>query len=111
MIIGHRLLSQESVVVGETNPGRISDVSDFAPSSSTFMATFSVTNSGSSRVPSTRLNIYWPLVAPESVFYLYTIGTDDGVRYTMYIYGFNGMRKIQHHCGSIFVIACAVCMS
>ena len=86
-----RSLTQESIVLGETNPENVSDVAEFAPPSSIFDATFSITNLGSTRVPFARLSIFWPLIAPvgcgdlstdeDCRFYLYPIRTDDGVSY------------------------------
>ena len=90
VIVMFRSLTQESIVLGETNPSRsISDVAQFAPPSSIFDAIFSITNLGSTRVPFARLTIFWPLNAPVAEncdgdcrrFYLYPIRTDDGVRH------------------------------
>lgn len=76
-------------MLGETNPDNISDVADFAPSSSLFDAIFSITNLGSTRVPFAQLSIYWPLNAPDCDdpsaencrrFFLYPIQA-DGVRH------------------------------
>ena len=90
-----RSLTQESIVLGETNPGGISDVAQFAPPSSIFNAIFSITNLGSTRVPFAQLSIFWPLDAPvdcddrstdeDCRFYLYPIQTDDGVRHMQWI--------------------------
>ena len=84
-----RSLTQESILLGETNPGNILDVAQFAPPSSIFDAIFSVTNLGSTRVPFAQLSIFWPLNAPVDCgdpsmdencrFYLYPIRTDGGV--------------------------------
>ena len=87
-----RSLSQESIVLGETNPETIEDIADFAPFSSMFDTTISITNRGTTTVPRARLSIYWPLNAPVTCddpsmdvacrrFYLYPIGV-DGVRFS-----------------------------
>ena len=82
--IAPRSVSQETVVVGQTNPSVITDVAQFAPLSSVFSATFSVTNLGTTRVPSAQLSIFWPLNTPNdgdhNYYYLYPIQTNDGVR-------------------------------
>ena len=78
-----RSVSHEAIVVGETNPTMIIDVSEFAPISSVFSTTFSITNLGTTRVPLAQLSIFWPLNTPENDnqnYYLYPIRTDDGVR-------------------------------
>ena len=95
-----RSLTPESIVLGETNPGSVSDVAEFAPSSSIFDAIFSITNLGSTRVPSAQLSIFWPLNAPvdcgdptdnitsddaDCRFYLYPIRTDDRVRHMQWV--------------------------
>lgn len=76
-----RSLQQETIVLGETNPSQISYIMDFAPSSSIIDVTFSVTNVGTTRVPSALLTIYWPFNSPvDSQYYLYPIQA-EGVRY------------------------------
>ena len=76
-----RSLTQETIVVGETNPSQISYIMDFAPSSSIIDVTFSVTNVGTTRVPLAELTIFWPFDSPDdSHYYLYPIQA-NGVRY------------------------------
>ena len=85
-----RSLSRESIVLGETNPEAIENIADFAPSSSMFETTISITNRGATSVPRAELSIYWPLNAPVTCgdpsadeacrFYLYPIQV-DGVRF------------------------------
>ena len=75
--------SQESIVVGQTNPSRITDVAQFAPISSVFEMTFPVSNLGPTRIPSAQVSIFWPLRTPSddnSNYYLYPIQVDNGVR-------------------------------
>ena len=64
-------------MVGQTNPSRITDVAHFAPTNSVFRTTFSITNLGTTRVPSGRLSIFWPLNTDGRNYYLYPIRTDD----------------------------------
>ena len=76
-----RSLTQESIVLGETNPETIENVTNLAPTSSMFEAIFSVTNNGSTQIPSAQLTIHWPLDVPGSEnYFLYPIRT-DGVRH------------------------------
>jgi len=80
-------------VLGETNPEGITVVSDFAPSSSEFTATITVTNNGSSTIPNVRVTIYWPLRAPEGRYYLYTISANDqDVRHITIQWNFSNSR-------------------
>lgn len=75
-------------MLGETNPTGITDVGEFAPTSSIFQATFSITNNGTTLVPSAQLSIFWPLNTPDSDnqnYFLYPIRTNDGVSCVKFI--------------------------
>ena len=72
-----RSSTHQSIVLGETNPSMITDVAHFAPSSSAFRMTFSVSNLGPTRVPSAQVSIFWPLRTPgdDNSYYLYPVQT------------------------------------